>query len=226
LSVQEKLKEIQGRIAAAAVRSGLRPEDIKLVAVIKNIPNELVFEALEAGVADIGENRVQEAQERYGKIKAKFPAVAFHMVGHLQRNKVGQALDIFDIIQAVDSERLVEEISKRAVKPIPVLIEVNTSGETSKFGVEIEKTIDLVRFASTFDKIKVQGLMTVGPLRGDPRPGFRELRELKERIAERRIPGIEMKTLSMGMTDDFEIAIEEGSNLVRIGRGIFGQRRG
>lgn len=227
MSIKENLRIVRDRIASAAVRAGRDPNEIKLVAVIKNVPLAEVFEALEAGVADIGESRIQEAEERYSIIKEKFPGVIYHMVGHLQRNKVGQALDMFDIIQSVDSERLVEEIAKRAVKPIPVLIEVNTSGETSKFGVEPGKTIDLVRFASqqllgsSFDKVKIQGLMTIGPISGDPRKSFRDLRELKDRIAGLKFPQVEMKYLSMGMTDDFELAIEEGANLVRIGRGIF-----
>ena len=198
------------------------------MAVIKNIPTELVFQALGAGVTDLGENRIQEAQARYRLIREKFPGVAYHMIGHLQRNKVGQALDMFDIIQSVDSVRLLEEINKRATKFVPILIEVNTSGETSKFGIEPEKTIELVRLASTFDKIKVRGLMTVGPLVADPdkiRPSFRKLRDLRDQIAARGFPGVEMEWLSMGMSDDFEVAVEEGSNMLRIGRVIFGERR-
>ncbi len=205
------------------------------MAVIKNIPTELVFQALGAGVTDLGENRIQEAQARYRLIREKFPGVAYHMIGHLQRNKVGQALDMFDIIQSVDSVRLLEEINKRAqpdggqaTKFVPILIEVNTSGETSKFGIEPEKTIELVRLASTFDKIKVRGLMAVGPLVADPdkiRPSFRKLRDLRDQIAAQGFPGVEMEWLSMGMSDDFEVAVEEGSNMLRIGRVIFGERR-
>jgi hypothetical protein len=148
------------------------------------------------------------------------------MIGHLQRNKVGQALDMFDIIQSVDSERLMEEINQRATKIVPILIEVNTSGEASKFGVEPETTIALARFASSLEKIKVRGLMTIGPLTTDPgriRSSFKKLKELKNRIADSGFPGVEMEYLSMGMSDDFEIAIEEGSNLLRIGRAIFSQ---
>jgi len=224
VSINENIDKIRERIASAAHRAGRQPEEIKIVAVAKNVATEAVFQALEAGITDIGENRVQEAGERYEIIKSKFPFAAWHMIGHLQRNKVGQALDIFDIIQSVDSERLVEEIYKRAVKPVPILIEVNTSGETSKFGIGIDKTIDLVRFAASFDKIKVLGLMTIGPLVDDPekaRPSFRKLKELRDKIIDLNLPSAEMKFLSMGMTDDFEVAIEEGSNLVRIGRGIF-----
>jgi len=221
MEIAQRINEIKTRIAAAATGSGRNPEEIKLVAVVKNVPADLILQALDAGITDLGENRVQEAKERHEIIKAKFPNVAWHMIGHLQRNKVGQALDIFDIIQSVDSERLVEEINKRAVKPVPILIEVNTSGETSKFGVEIDKAIDLVNFASSFDKIKILGLMTIGPLRGEARTSFRKLKEIRDKINELNIPGVGMKFISMGMTDDFEAAIEEGSNLVRIGRAIF-----
>lgn len=227
MSIKENLDSVRERIASAAQRVGRDPREIKLVAVIKNVPIEKAFEALEAGVTDLGESRIQEAEERYSAIKEKFSSVTYHLVGHLQRNKVRQALDMFDIIQSVDSGRLAEEIARRAVNPIPILIEVNTSGETSKFGIEPDKTIELVRFASSFEKIKVRGLMTIGPLVDDPgriRASFRTLKELKDRIAALHLPGVEMKFLSMGMTDDFELAVEEGSNLVRIGRAIFKER--
>jgi len=220
--VKLRIEQILSRIESAAARAGRNHEDIKLVAVIKNIPTDLVFQALENGITDIGENRVQEASGRWPAIKTSFPRVTSHFLGHLQRNKVGQALDLFDIIQSVDSGRLIEEINRRAVKPVPILIEVNTSGEISKFGIEPDKMIELVKFASSFEKIKVRGLMTIGPLGGDPRPGFKKLRELRDHIIELALPQVEMKFLSMGMSDDFEIAIEEGANLVRIGRAIFG----
>jgi hypothetical protein len=227
VSIKDNLQLVRERIASAARRVGRDPQEIKLVAVIKNVPLDKVFEALEAGVTDLGESRTQEAEERYSVIKERFSNVTYHMVGHLQRNKVRQALDMFDIIQSVDSGRLAEEIARRAVNPIPILIEVNTSGETSKFGIEPDKTIELVRLASSFEKIKVRGLMTIGPLVDDPgriRASFRTLKELKDRIAALHLPGVEMKFLSMGMTDDFELAVEEGSNLVRLGRAIFKER--
>ena len=221
MSIKENLELVRRRIAAAAVAAGRDPEGIKLVAVIKNVPLADVEAALAAGLTELGENRIQEAEERNQLLRAKYPAVGFHLIGHLQRNKVRQALDMFDIIQSLDSERLAAEISQRAVKPVPVLIEVNTSGETAKFGIEPEQTVALVRYASSLEKIKILGLMTVGPLSGEPSAAFRRLRELRERIAALDLPGVEMKYLSMGMTDDFEAAIAEGSNLLRIGRGIF-----
>ena len=224
MGIKENLTALRTKIATAAKRSGRSPEEIKLVAVIKNIPDELVREAIRAGLADFGENRVQEAKKRNAFLRAAGPNISVQMIGHLQTNKVGQALDMFDIIQSVDSERLLEEINRRALKPVPILIEVNTSGETSKFGIEPEKTVALARFASTFEKIKLQGLMTIGPVVDDPekaRLSFAHLRELKEKIDKLVLPNVAMKHLSMGMSGDFEIAIEEGSNLVRLGRAIF-----
>ena len=226
-AVKANLEALRQRISSAALKSNRKPEDIKLIAVTKTIPVDLIEEAIEFGVREFGENRVQEAEAKIRALKPKYPEVAWHMLGHLQTNKVGQALDIFDIIQTVDSERLAEEISKRAGKPVPVLIEVNTSGEASKFGIELGKAIGLVRFAASLDKIKVQGLMTVGPLVDDPeaaRPSFRQLRELRDKIIALNLPSVEMRFLSMGMTDDFETAIEEGSNMIRIGRALFGER--
>ena len=155
------------------------------------------------------------------EIKAKYPAANFQLIGHLQRNKVRQALDMFAIIQSLDSERLADEIARRAVKPIPVLIEVNTSGETSKFGIEPGRAAELARYAASLGKINLSGLMTIGPRSGDPRAAFRSLRQLRDKIGALGLPGAELKYLSMGMTDDFETAIAEGSNLLRIGRGIF-----
>jgi hypothetical protein len=221
VSIKENIDVIRGRVEAAARRAGRDPAEIKLVAVIKQVPTAHIFEALAAGLTDLGENRIQEAEARNREIKAKYPAVNFHLIGHLQRNKVRQALDMFAIIQSLDSERLAREIDRCAVRPVPVLIEVNTSGEPSKFGIEPNLAVELVRVASSLEKIKIQGLMTIGPLAGDPRPCFRGLRELSELIAGLGLPGVEMKYLSMGMSGDYETAVEEGSSLLRIGRGIF-----
>jgi len=224
MSVKDNLQKVLARIASAAERVGRDPKEIKLVAVIKNVPDDRVFEALAAGVTDLGESRVQEAKARAERLKASFPGVTYHMVGHLQRNKVGQALALFDIIQSVDSQQLLEEINRRAKSPIPILVEVNTSGEPTKFGVKVEKVEELVRFASSCDKIKVEGLMTIGPLVDNPekaRPCFKKLRELRDKISAMNLPQVSMSCLSMGMTDDFEVAIEEGSTMVRIGRAIF-----
>jgi pyridoxal phosphate enzyme (YggS family) len=221
VSIKENLDLIRRRIDAAARGVGRDPGEIKLVAVVKNVPVADIFEAIEAGLTELGENRIQEALGRHALIRSKYPSVNFHLIGHLQRNKVRQALDMFAIIHSLDSERLAREIDRCAAKPVPVLIEVNTSGETSKFGTEPDLAVELVRRAASLEKIRIQGLMTIGPLAGDPRPCFRSLRELSERIAGLKLPGVEMKYLSMGMSGDFETAVAEGSNLLRIGRGIF-----
>lgn len=227
--IKENLQNIRKRIEKAASSVGRDPQEIKLIGAVKNVPTELVLQALEAGLTDIGENKVQEARARYDEIKDKFPNVTWHMLGHLQRNKVRQALEIFDIIQSVDSERLAREIELRAQSTehrtqVPILIEINTSGEETKYGIPVDSTIDFLQKVSRFGNIKVQGLMTIGLFTEDlekVRPCFIKLRKLSEEIKKLNLPNILMKYLSMGMTDDFGVAIREGSNMVRIGRGIF-----
>jgi len=221
VSIRDNIQNVRKRVALAVSRSGRGAEDVKIIAAIKNVPLQQVYEALAEGITDIGENRIQEAEKRYNTLKEKYPKAGFHFIGHLQRNKVRQSLDMFDIIHSVDSSRLLQEIDARAVKPVSVLIEVNTSGETSKFGIEFDKAIGLAELATTFKNINVRGLMTIGPLTDDPdlsRECFRRLKELKDRIVS---IGIALPNLSMGMSGDFEIAVEEGSNMVRIGRAIF-----
>ena len=234
------------RISKAASVVSKDPKEIRLVAVSKNVPVEIIEQAIQAGITNIAENRVQEAKPKIDILKAKYPNVTWHMVGHLQRNKVRQALDYFDIIQSVDSERLAREIEHRALRQaqgstersrgagsrelgtrIPILIEINTSGEETKYGIPVNSTVDFLKTVSSFNNLSVQGLMTIVPLVDDPqkaRPFFRKLKTLSEEINKLNLPNVEMNYLSMGMTDDFEVAIEEGSNLVRIGRAIFGQR--
>ena len=209
--------------------AGRDPKEIKLGAVTKTQPIEAIEEAIKAGITDIGENRVQEAAPKIQALKEKYPQVTWHMVGHLQRNKVRQALDLFDIIQSVDSERLAREISEKATGDdgrVPILIEVNTSGEETKNGLPVDSVIETVKLISNFQNLQVQGLMTIGPLDGGARPSFIKLRELSDEIKKLNIPGVEMTYLSMGMTEDFETAIQEGSNIVRIGRALFGVRSG
>jgi pyridoxal phosphate enzyme (YggS family) len=224
MTVRENLEIVRGKIARAAEGCGRRSEDILLVAVVKNVAASLIKEAIESGITDLGENRLQEALQH----RPLFPGATWHMIGHLQRNKVRQALDTFAIIQSVDSPQLIDEINRLAVSPIPVLIEVNTSGEASKYGVRPEGAIELVRYAAAAGKLKIEGLMTVGPLTsemGKTRTAFRTLADLRNRISALQLPGAQMRYLSMGMSDDFEIAIEEGANILRIGRAIFGPRQ-
>jgi PLP dependent protein len=203
------------------------PDDVSLIAVTKTVSIEFIEEAIKAGITDIGENRIQEAKAKVEALRQKYPEVKWHMIGHLQRNKVRQALDIFDIIQSVDSERLALEIEAQATREVPILIEVKTSDEATKYGVPAEATIEFVKKIAEFKHLKIQGLMTIAPWFDDPekaRPFFKTLRELRDKIITLKIPNVEMKYLSMGMTDDYKVAIEEGSNMVRVGRAIFGKR--
>jgi len=222
-TISDNYRDITARIAAAAQRSGRQASDIKLVAATKQVPPELIIEAVNAGLTDIGENRVQEAASKFDALKGY--DIKWHMIGHLQTNKVKPALDIFSVIQSVDSERLADEISKRAQRPVEVFIEVNTSGEESKHGVAPEGALALAKHAASLPNIELAGLMTVGPLTEDAalaRKSFRTLKELFNAIKVLNLPSVKLKYLSMGMSGDFELAIEEGSNLVRIGRALFG----
>jgi len=223
LGIKENLDNLRKRVENAAKKAGRNPDEIKIVAASKEVPAEKILEAIECGISIIGENRVQEAYEKYNKIGH---LAEWHMIGHLQRNKVKKALLIFDCIQSVDSERLAQEISKRATKPVDIFIEVNTSLEETKYGVLPEDVIDFINKIRSLERLRIKGLMTIGPLKGDPRPCFRKLRELRDKIMEQGFENVDIQYLSMGMTDDFEIAIEEGSNMIRIGRAIFGERRG
>ena len=226
-SIHENLSRIQDRIAAAAARVGRDPSSIDLVAVSKTKPVSLIVEAINAGITDIGENRVQEAQSKHPQIDHP---VKWHLVGHLQRNKVKQALQIFDLIHSVDSPRLLAEIDRRSAelnRTTEVLIQVNTSAEPSKYGLEPDQTLDFIESAQPFPHVRIKGLMTIGAFLPDPeavRPMFVLLRQLQEKVIAQQFPTVEMDSLSMGMTNDFEVAIEEGANLIRVGTAIFGER--
>lgn len=225
MSIKDNLLILRQRIS----RAGADPDKIKIVAAVKTLATEKVLEALDAGITDIGDNRVQEALEKKDAIRAKYPKVVWHMIGHLQRNKVRHCLDTFDIIQTVDTEKLGLEIDQKAVRPIPVLIEVNTSQEPNKFGVPLGQAQALIEKLAALKNLRIRGLMTVGILSADQekvRACFRNLKDLSEKIKILNLPEVEMKYLSMGMTDDLEIALQEGSNMLRIGRLIFGKREG
>ncbi len=219
---------IRQRMAAAAERCGRNHEDINLMAVSKTVPPERVHEAIKAGITWFGENYVQEARE---KIPAVGQNVSWHMIGHLQTNKVKYVVHLFDWIHSVDRIELAKELDKRAAqnqRTLKVLLEVNVSGEVSKIGVEPSRVPELVRQISLMPNLDVQGLMTMPPFFENPedaRPYFIALRELRDKIASENIPGIQMKELSMGMTGDFEVAIEEGATIIRVGRAIFGERQ-
>ena len=222
------IEHIRQRIRTTAEICGRRPEDIRLVAVSKTIPAERVRGAVEAGVLTLGENYIQEARAKIETLADL--NVEWHFIGHLQRNKAKYAVRLFDLIHSVDSVRLAREIDKQAAKlgrRQPILIQVNTGQEATKSGVYAEDALTLAREAARMEHIVVRGLMTLPPYFNAPekvRPYFRALRELRDRIADAALPGLAMSELSMGMTGDFETAIEEGATLVRIGTAIFGER--
>jgi PLP dependent protein len=219
------LEAVQRRINAACERAGREPNSVTLVAVTKTQPPEVVTEAAKAGMNLFGENKVQEA-------KAKIPLcpsrLRWHMVGHLQTNKCRDAVALFEMIQSVDSLHLAEEIAKRAeqaAKTMPVLLEVNAVGEASKFGYPPEQLLAELSQLNALPRLEIHGLMTVPPWTPDPekvRPVFRQLRELKARCEQ--ILGAPLPHLSMGMTGDFEVAIEEGATIIRVGTALFGAR--
>ncbi len=227
-SISENLKRVQERINRAAQRTGRQASDVTLVAVSKTKPVEAIREAVEAGVQVLGENRVQEAEAKVGGVAG---AVVWHLVGHLQRNKVKSALRLFEVVHSVDSLRLAREIGKRAVQAgitARTLVQVNTSGADSQFGAAPDASVDLIGRISEVAGVDVEGLMTIGLFLPDPeavRPCFVQLRELSEEISAARLPDVSMTHLSMGMTGDFEVAIEEGATMVRVGSAIFGSRQ-
>ena len=227
MTIKENLLQIQEKISAACARVGRSEQDVSIVAVSKTVTAEQIREAIEADINIIGENRVQEA---WAKVQQVGRIAKWHMVGHLQTNKVKQALKIFDVIESVDSLHLAQEISKRASaedRTVEILVEVNTSGEESKFGTSPDTAVDLVAQIAELDRLRVSGLMTIGAFLPDPekvRPCFVTLRKLADEINAQNIPNVKMCHLSMGMTNDYEVAIEEGATLVRIGRAIFGER--
>jgi len=227
LAIAENVREVRDRIEAAASRALRDTGDIRLVAVTKTVEPARIIEAIDAGVTCIGENRIQEARRKFTD---ELPPVEKHLVGHLQTNKVRRALPLFDMIQSVDSVRLAREISTACESTgadIEVLVEVNTSGEETKFGLEPDETVAALEEMADLPGLKILGLMTIGAFLPDPedvRPCFRRLRELRSIIEERVIPGVSMEHLSMGMTNDYEVAIEEGATIVRVGRAIFGER--
>jgi len=203
------------------------PEGVQLVAAAKTRSPEEILEAVEAGVKIVGENYVQEAERAY---QVAGNRAEWHFIGHLQKNKVKRAVRIFDMIETVDSVEIATEIDKRCAqigKVMPVLIEVNSGREKQKSGVLPESVEQLVREVSAFQNIRVMGLMTMGPRFGNPedsRPYFVETKKIFEKIRKLNLPDIEMKYLSMGMTNSYKVAIEEGANIVRIGSKIFGER--
>ena len=225
--IQQNINQIQKRIEAAAQRSGRKKEDILLLAVSKTIDVERIKEAVACGLKELGENKVQEILEKYEPMGEE---VKWHLIGHLQTNKVKYIIDKVKLIHSVESLKLAEEISKRAKKAnkvMDILIEVNMAAEESKFGVAPEDTLSLIQKIAVLDNICIRGLMTVAPFvenSEENRECFRRMKQLSVDINAEKIDNVYMDILSMGMSNDFEIAIEEGATIVRVGTSIFGRR--
>jgi pyridoxal phosphate enzyme, YggS family len=241
-SVAERWAAVQERIARAARRAGRDPAEVTVVAVTKTVPPERIVEAYACGLRIFGENRVEEAEEKIPQVHARLGSEAqvhWHLVGHLQRRKARRALGLFEVIHSVDSLPLAEKLSRLAVESgrvVEILLECNVSGEATKYGFPLhrweedlgqrEALMEAVARILDLPGLRVSGLMTVAPVASDPetvRPVFRRLRALRDFLAE-RFPRASWAHLSMGMTDDFEVAIEEGATMIRLGRAIFGER--
>lgn len=225
--IAENIEKIRERVQRSARNARRDPDAITIVAVTKTVDAERVKEAVSAGIGVLGENRVQDARE---KIRMIGKSVQWHMIGHLQSNKAREAVSLFDMVHSVDSLRVAQALNAEAGKQarrLPVLVQVNISEEESKSGASAEEALNLVQAMAGMENLEVQGLMTIPPYSADPgefRWVFRSLREMRDRIAEMDIQGVSMVHLSMGMSHDFETAVEEGATLVRIGTAIFGER--
>ena len=225
--IEENITNVRSKIEQACKRAGRNKDDVTLIAVSKTKPNEMIKEAYDFGQMVFGENKVQELDK---KIDALPDDISWHMIGHLQRNKVKYIAGRVALIHSVDSYRLAEEINIQAKKRgvvIPTLIEVNVAGEESKFGVSPDETIQLIEEISALDGVKVSGLMTIAPYIVDSeenRPIFHKIKDLSIDIRDKNIDNVSMDILSMGMTGDYMVAIEEGATMVRVGTGIFGER--
>ena len=225
--IADNLTVVRERIERAAAAAGRDPGEITLVAVSKTKPREAVEEAIAAGQTVFGENRVQEAQEKYA---VPLPGAELHMIGHLQGNKAKPAAELFDRIHSIDSLKTAQRLDRLlcdARRRMKALVQVNLGHEPQKSGIDEGKTAELLRQLSRLERLEVDGLMVLPPFFDDPeqtRPYFVALRGLRDRLAARDIGGIELRHLSMGMTADFEVAIEEGATMIRVGTAIFGSR--
>ncbi len=225
--IAENLTAVENKISAACQRAGRRRESVTLIAVSKTKPEVMIEEAYGVGQRDFGENKVQELIRKRDLLPKD---IRWHLIGHLQTNKVRTVIDKTCLIHSVDSLHLAEIISKEAVKKgctVSVLVEVNVAGEDTKFGVTPEETIGLVESMAALPNLNIEGLMTIAPFVNNPeenRPVFSKLKQLSVDIAMKNINNVSMRVLSMGMTNDYEVAIEEGSTMVRVGTGVFGER--
>jgi pyridoxal phosphate enzyme (YggS family) len=226
-NIQVNIADIKEEIKKICHHCGRNHEDITLIAVTKTIDPERINDAVDCGIADLGENKVQEIMDKYDAVSKN---IKWHLIGHLQTNKVKYIIDKVGLIHSVDSIKLAEEISKRAEKnniTKDVLVQINVAEEETKFGIGLEEAVDFVKSISGFGSIRIKGLMTIAPYMEDPegvRPVFRQLKEKFDELAQMNLPNTDMKYLSMGMSNDYQIAIEEGANMIRIGTAIFGKR--
>jgi pyridoxal phosphate enzyme (YggS family) len=225
--IKDNLNDIKDRIAVAAIKSGRQPEEITLVTVTKTLPIDVINAAITFGITDIGENKVQEVMDKYDHILNE---PKWHLIGHLQTNKVKYIADKVSLIHSVDSLRLAEEISRRCEKletVMDILIQINVADESTKFGIQRDEVFELVEQVSLLTNVRIKGLMTIAPNIEDEqelRKYFAEMKDIFETLKKTMYNRVDMTYLSMGMTNDYEIAIEEGANMVRIGTGIFGAR--
>jgi pyridoxal phosphate enzyme (YggS family) len=231
MTIAANIASIHERIAAAASRAGRNPKEIAVMAVSKTHPPESIGEAYEAGLRVFGENRIQEFANKIGALQ-NLPDAEWHMIGHLQTNKASKATELFHAVDSVDSLKLAEKLdaaARQLGKKLSLLLEINVGGEAAKSGVAPHSPAldELLIAAPRLDSLQFRGLMTVPPFTDDPqdaRPYFRKLRGLRDNIAARKHPGVNLDVISMGMSHDFEVAIEEGSTCVRVGTAIFGER--
>jgi len=210
---------LKGRITGACLRAGRSPDEITLIAVTKTVAASLIEEAYNLGIRHFGENRVQEADQKIRQLSGLQPLPVWHMIGHLQSNKVNTALELFDIIQSVDSLPKAELINRRALKKTSVMLQVNVAGEKTKGGFSPSEMTGAVAIVSKLPNLEIRGLMTIAPAVDEAervRSIFRRMREMRDSFG--------LEQLSMGMSDDFEVAIEEGATMIRVGRALFGER--
>ena len=225
--IAEQLQYVQNEIKEACKRSGRNPEEVTLIAVSKTKPVSMIQEAMTAGQLVFGENKVQELCSKYEELPKN---LEWHLIGHLQRNKVKYIVDKAALIHSVDSVRLAETISQEAIKhncTVPILIEVNVAEEDTKYGVSVEETLPLIEEIMKLPNIQIKGLMTIAPYVANPEENrmiFRKLKELSVDIKAKNMNNVIMDILSMGMTNDYQVAVEEGATMVRVGTGIFGER--
>lgn len=222
--LKENVARIRSDIADCLETTGRSGSLVTIVAVTKKFPAEVVDAAVAAGLTDIGESRVQETATKKPAVKAD---CRWHLIGHLQKNKIAKALELYDMIQSVDSYELAQAISARATKPVDILLQVDSSGEETKFGIDPAEVVRMVEDVGKLSNLRVRGLMTIGPLTEDEtrvRHSFKLTKALFDEVRDKHFANVDMEYLSMGMSGDYKIAVEEGSNMVRIGTSLFGSR--